>query len=149
MSEPVNLTSHLDKIIELNLKVEMVGEVLTQALDEAPDCILLVNTAGVIVYANKFAPITLGYTVNQLKGMHVEELMPERFREQHVRNREGYVQRPYPRSMGRERNLNLLVLRPGNAQEEVPVDINLSTFRDKEGKQFVIVIIRRKDVTNG
>ena len=87
----------------------------------------------------------LAYTVSQLQRKSVEELMPERFRTNHKGYREGYLQAPYPRSMGRERDLNLFVLKPGNAKEEVPVDINLNTFQCLEGKTYVIVIIRRKE----
>jgi PAS domain S-box-containing protein len=153
MSEPVitqkELTTHLNKLDELEARVKLAVDVLNTALDEAPDAILIVNTSGTVVYANKMSTNVLGYTPTQLKGKKVEELMPERFREVHPKHREEYLKHPYPRSMGQERALNLMVLQPGNAKVEVPVDINLNTFQCAEGTTYIIVIIRRKDVANG
>ncbi len=50
------------------------------ALEVAPEGVLLVRSDGAIVFANEQAGRTFGYTPEELTGLHVNELVPGRFR---------------------------------------------------------------------
>jgi PAS domain S-box-containing protein len=69
-------------------------------VEAAPDAIFLVNGDGEIELANDKAEEVFGYTHNELLGKAIEELIPNRFREQHRANRESYIAHPAKRAMG-------------------------------------------------
>src|SRR6266480_7552002 len=58
-------------------------------LDGAPNAMIMVDSAGVISFANAPAASVFGYSLSELIGRHIETLIPERFRDQHVSYRKG------------------------------------------------------------
>jgi PAS domain S-box-containing protein len=138
--------SSLDKMEELDKKVELADNILREALNKAPDAILVVNVHGRIVYANDQCPIFLGYTPRQLRGKKVEELMPERYRANHVRYRENYTNHPNLRPMG----FNPLgITRPTEIfiqpreGPEISVCASLNSFLTSDKQRFIIVVIKK------
>jgi protein-histidine pros-kinase len=109
-------------------------------MEAAPDAMFLVNRAGDVVMANAQAEKMFGYDRAELLGMGVEQLMPERFRAEHVAHRRDYYANPYPRSMGL--GMDLYGLRPDGS--EFPVEISLSPLETPEG---MLVIASIRDVT--
>jgi PAS domain S-box-containing protein len=90
---------------ELNDKANTV-DVLRTSLDlfrglieTAPDAILLVSEDGRIELANEQAEELFGYSRDELLGMSLEHLVPERFREEHPKHREEYHNNPIKRRM--------------------------------------------------
>jgi PAS domain S-box-containing protein len=69
-------------------------------LEAAPDAMLIVNQAGVVVLANAQAERLFGYPRQELLGQVVEFLIPERFRANHVGQRAGYFADARVRPMG-------------------------------------------------
>jgi protein-histidine pros-kinase len=59
-------------------------------LESAPDSIVIVNESGKIVLVNSQTEIIFGYPRNELIGMDVELLMPQRFKGNHASHREHY-----------------------------------------------------------
>src|SRR5438128_6658148 len=69
-------------------------------LDAAPDAIVLINHAGMIVLVNSQMEHLFGYPREALVGQSVDMLVPERLRPHHAGYRTGYFAAPRVRTMG-------------------------------------------------
>ena len=88
----------------------------------APVAVIIINTAGVIIHANRLAETTFDYEAGELSGKHIEDLIPVRFRERHQANRQGYQANPTNRPMGS--NLNLKGLKKRGMEFRVDISLN-------------------------
>jgi two-component system, sensor histidine kinase len=111
-------------------------------VDFAPDALLVTDTSGIIVYANLQAERLFGYENNQLQGLPVDHLLPERLRQRHGKHRQEYAQDPRTREMGASVGELLAARKDGF---EFPVEIRLSTLA-VSGERLVAVAVR--DVTD-
>lgn len=102
--------------------------------------IVMVDETGKIEIANMVAENLFGYKKDELKGMIMEDLLPERYRGRHISFRSDFNTRPEPRRMGIGRDLTAL-RKDGS---EFPVEISLS-FTHVKGKLFVMAFI--SDIT--
>jgi PAS domain S-box-containing protein len=109
-------------------------------LDAAPDATVLVDETGTILFANAQVQSVLGYTPVELLGRPVEHLVPERLRELHLRHRKRFFREPRARSIGA--NFELHARRRDGS--EIPVEINLSPVRMREG---LLVSTGIRDIT--
>ena len=94
--------------------------------------------------ANKSAEKLFGYDRQELLNMKVENLVPERFRDNHPALREGYYHDPKARPLGIGREL--YALRKDASQ--VPVEIALTPIETQEGLcvlASVVDITKRKE----
>jgi two-component system, sensor histidine kinase len=98
------------------------------ALDAAPDAMVIIDTAGIICFANRQATVLFDYAREQLIGRRIEELIPERYRERHIAHRHGYAGHMRVRPMGA--GLELFGRRGDGS--ELPVEISLSPIRSGE-----------------
>ncbi|WP_084766232.1 sensor histidine kinase [Nitrococcus mobilis] len=110
-------------------------------LKAAPSAILLIDAAGTITLANEQAEVVFGFPHDELIGMRIETLMPERFRSRHVGYRETYQTNPVTRPMGAGREL---YARHKNGAE-FPVDISLSPLETDAG---LLTISIARDITD-
>lgn len=108
----------------------------TTFLDVSPDALLIVDTAGSIVLANRQAAQLFGYAQTDLIGQPLEQLLPERLRTAHVAHRDGYVRAPRVRPMGV--GLDLLGQRQNGS--EFPVDISLRPVQIERALHVVAAI---------
>ena len=99
-----------------------------QAVESAPNAIVMVNESGMIEMVNSQAETSFGYSRSELVGQPVEMLMPERFRSAHIGFRQAYLAAPTSRPMGLGRDL--YALRKNGA--EFPVEIGLSLIDSEE-----------------
>jgi PAS domain S-box-containing protein len=102
---------------------------LEDLFEFSPDGVLMTDAGGVIRDANPRAAELFGYTVDELMGMSVEALVPERFRDRHPGHRQNYNAHPHARAVGAALNLSGL-RRDGT---EFPVDIMLKPMQTPEG----------------
>jgi PAS domain S-box-containing protein len=109
-------------------------------LDAAPDAMVLVDSAGLIVLANAEAERLLGYPVGELLGQPVELLVPLNLRGAHPAHRAEFFSDPRTRTMGS--GLELSARRKDGT--EFPVEISLSPV-SVDGRHLAIAAIR--DVT--
>jgi PAS domain S-box-containing protein len=107
---------------------------LAQAVELAPDGVLIVDHAGTIVYANR-SICALARTAD-LVGTDVDRLVPAPMREGHAELRDEYVADPVQRPMG----VGLALALERADGTTVPVEISLSPFVHHEA--FVIVAVR-------
>ncbi|MEW6717765.1 MAG: HD domain-containing phosphohydrolase [Chloroflexota bacterium] len=115
--------------------MQLSKTLLRELFEFAPDAILVVDHAGQIVNCNALAETLFGYQRDELIGMVVENLIPERFREQHTRLHEAYLAAPRRRRMGKLKTLWGL----HKDHREIPLDIMLGVLNDSG---MVVVTIR-------
>jgi PAS domain S-box-containing protein len=87
--------------------------------------IIMVDESGKIILSNPVAETLFGYQKNELNGLTMECLVPERYRGNHSHLRSGFNAHPEPRRMGIGRDLTAL-RKDGS---EFPVEISLSFTR--------------------
>jgi len=116
-------------------------ELARSALDAAPDAMVIIDSSGVIRYANRQVSALFGYSRDEVIGKEVEQLMPERFRHRHLSHRDAYVHNVRPRPMGQ--GLELFGRRRDGT--EFPVEISLSPIQDGER---VLTAAAIRDVTD-
>lgn len=110
-------------------------------LASAPDATLGVDSRGRIELLNAQAEKLFGWQADELIGEPIEVLVPEMDREQHVRDRAGYVADPQSRPMGA--GLQLSARRKDGTT--FPAEISLSAVREEPGSFLVLASVR--DVT--
>lgn len=108
-----------------------------QAVESAPNAIVMVNKSGAIEMVNSQTEAFFGYSRSELIGQPVEILVPERFRNHHVGYRDAYLSAPVSRPMGAGRDL--YGLRKDGT--EFPVEIGLSLIDSKEETLVLSTIV--------
>lgn len=96
----------------------------------------MVEAGGRIVYASTLMERLSGYGAAELAGQPIEVLVPERFRDQHVRHRSQYVRNPRTRPMG----ANLQISMRHKDGSEFPADISLSPLQTPRGVNIVAAV---------
>ena len=109
-------------------------------LESAPDAIVIVDGFGRIELVNAQTEKLFGYSRVEMTGQPVELLIPRRFREAHVANREQFSHSPHARAMGI--GLDLYGLHKDGT--EFPVEVSLSPLATAEG---TLVSSAIRDVT--
>ena len=74
-------------------------------LETVPDAMVVVDHHGRIVMLNSRTERLFGYLRDQLLGVQVEVLVPERYRGSHSEHRAGYSAAPTVRPMGTAQEL--------------------------------------------
>src|SRR5438876_522744 len=123
---------------------KLAEEKFRLVIDAAPNAMIMVDSAGVISFANAPAATVFGYSLSELIGRHIETLIPERFRDRHVGYRKGFLSQPSSRTMGAGRDLF------GRRKDgsEFPVEVGLNPIHTTEGLfvlASVIDIAARKE----
>ncbi|MFZ7115210.1 MAG: PAS domain-containing sensor histidine kinase [Bacteroidota bacterium] len=118
-------------------------ENLNAMFTHATEGIIISNVKGEIVMANPRSCEQFGYERGKLQGMLIEDLIPKKFVHKHADHRKGYYKELHNRSMGQ--GMNLFAKKKDG--EEFPVEISLSSFRNKNELyviSFIIDITSRK-----
>jgi PAS domain S-box-containing protein len=116
------------------------SELVRTVLDSAPDAMIIIDSAGSILFANRQVTALFGFPPGEMIGKDVELLLPERFRERHAAHRQNYSRNVRVRPMGT--GLTLFGMRRDGT--EFPVEISLSPMT-LEDQSLVVAAIR--DVT--
>jgi two-component system CheB/CheR fusion protein len=109
---------------------------LRHILTAAAEGILMVDPGGRILFVNRAGADLFSYTSEELTGLSVDLLLPERFRGAHVHHRAAYMSATATRSMGGDR---VLVGRRKDGTE-FPIEVVLSTLGREEGPVVVAFI---------
>ncbi len=120
---------------------KLVGGRFGGLLESTPDAIVVANSIGRIVHANSQAGRVFERTQQDLIGLPVEMLLPERFRLAHVGHRTRFFVQPRTRTMGV--GLELFGMRRGG--EEFPVEISLSPLETDDGTMVMSAV---RDITD-
>lgn len=116
------------------------AELARNALNAAPDAMLIVDAAGAIRYASLQVTTLFGYAHDEIVGQSVDLLVPERFGTHHADYRRRYRNSMRDRAIGAGQELF------GRRKDgsEFPIEVSLSPIQDEQGS-FVAAAIR--DVT--
>ncbi len=106
----------------------------------APDAVIVVGKGGEIVRVNNQAEKLFGYSKTEFQNNHIEDLLPERFRERHKEHRRDYMSAPRVRPMGT--GLDLWARKKDGS--EFSVDIALGPLN--AGDEVLVMAVIR-DVT--
>jgi PAS domain S-box-containing protein len=117
-----------------------MDSVLDAFLALSPDAALAVDRSGRVQAANPLAADLFGYGLDELTGLPVEQLLPDRFRAKHVRQRRTFGRQPHARRMGA--GLDLWGRRKDGT--EVAVDVSLAPV---DGPDGVVVIAAVRDMS--
>ena len=127
-------------------KVLNENKMLEALFQNASVGMLVVDRPGNIIMANNFLIAMFGYENSQeLIGSKIEMLLPSRFHNHHVRDRDKYNAHPERRPMGEGRDL--FGVKKNGA--EFPVEISLSSYENEQGffvVAFVSDITKRKEI---
>jgi len=118
--------------------MDELGSISRHLLQFSPDALIVVDTHGIVLFANATTGALFGYAPEQVVGQSVELLVPERFRIRHGAHLFGYLRDPTSREMG-ARIVDLFARRADGS--EFPAGIRLAPFYDG-GKTFVAAAIR-------
>ena len=128
------------RIIERTAQLQRSETLFRGLLESAPDAMVITSGDGRIVLVNRQVEEMFGYQRHELLDHPVEMLMPERFRDAHLKHRMHYAHDPQTRSMGG--GLELYGLRKDGS--EFAVEISLSPLVSDEG---MLVSSAIRDVT--
>ncbi|MDJ0857227.1 MAG: PAS domain S-box protein, partial [Desulfobacterales bacterium] len=109
-------------------------------LEAAPDAMVIVDPAGVIVLVNSQTEKLFGYPRQELLGQTIELLVPEEKRAGHPAQRDQYLAQPRVRSIGEALELSA----QAKDGTRIPVDISLSPIETREG---ALVVASVRDIT--
>ena len=113
---------------------------LSDLFEAAPDAMIIVDEEGYITDANKKVIDLFGFSKEKLIGSRVESLMPQRFRNKHIKNRDNAFNKKEVRML--RNDLDIYILDKDN--KEIPVEISLS-YTVRNNMKNAIVAVR--DVT--
>jgi PAS domain S-box-containing protein len=116
------------------------SELVRSVLALTPDAMIIIDSSGVIVFANDQVTNLFGHANEDIVGKPIEILLPDRFRHRHVGHRSSYTSNVRVRPMGM--GLDLFGIRKDGV--EFPVEISLSPI--KQGDQIMVAAAIR-DVT--
>jgi len=136
----VMLILFLRRIMDANANLAEVRDELAMLLRQAPDAILHVASDGRILRANDRALALFGYARDELLHKYVEDLIPNRYRTDHVGIRENAFGNMSSRPIGD----GAALFAKTKDGMEVPVEISLN-FSMSGGKRIATAIVR--DVT--
>lgn len=112
-------------------------EQFRRAIEASPTGMVIVDPQGNITLINGQVEKMFGYAREELIGRPVETLVPQRFRDQHLRFRGGFLDSPQARPMGAGRDL--YGLRKDGS--EVPIEIGLNPLETQLGKFVLSAIV--------
>ena len=98
--------------------------------------ILVVNEGGHIEISNVFSAKLFGYKPAELVGKPIEILLPEAFRNKHIRHRKKYFEKPKARPMGVGMELHALK----KNGEVFPVEISLGHY-ELDGSKLAVAFV--------
>ena len=122
-------------IVDISARKQLEAK-FAKVIEASPYGQLLVDERGIIQMVNPSLTQLFGYSSEELLGQSMNILLPERYRGNHDKLREGYHQQPSLRAMGLGRDLTG---RHKNGTE-VPVEIGLSPVETDKGVYTLAVV---------
>jgi PAS domain S-box-containing protein len=108
-----------------------------RVVEAAPSAMIMIGPSGRIEMANAQAEHVFGYRRDELLGMPIEILVPERFRGDHPGLRGSFFSDPLSRPMGAGRDL--FARRKDGS--EFPVEIGLNPIETDEGPMVLSAVV--------
>ncbi|HKJ32552.1 MAG TPA: ATP-binding protein [Balneolales bacterium] len=116
-------------------------EKLRALFEASPEGLIITDKKGIISMINRRTEELFGYDRTELIDKPIESLIPQRFRKDHVQDRQTYYSNPEQRPMGQGRELYAI----RKDDSEFPVEISLNYFKTDEGLFIISYIV---DITD-
>lgn len=94
----------MSTILDISSRLEQENK-FKNAVEAAPNAMVMINEHGKITLANKQCEELFQYTSEELLGSEIEILVPEKVRQVHPSYVSHYIKNPAPRAMGSGRDL--------------------------------------------
>jgi len=111
--------------------------VLGELFNVLPDAMVVVDGAGLIVFANTAVKELLGFSAEELMGQPLESLIPETIRIAHEAHFKRFHEQGKATSMGARPLLNAL----HKSGREVPISISIANL-DLEAERYSVAVMR-------
>jgi PAS domain S-box-containing protein len=131
-----SVSLHLKELENQIAERRQAQEQFHLVVESAPNAIMLVSSNGRLRLVNAQVEKYFGYDRTELIGMDLHELIPHRFRTQHLIQLAEFLKAPHPRPMGMGRHLHGL-RKDGT---EFPAEIGI-TLLDSSDETLVMVTI--------
>lgn len=118
---------------------ELDPDLALQLFENCPDGIVIINSIGLIKFANRQTELMFGYRRRDLFDRPVEMLLPAEVQQRHVEHRKAFADDPRIRPMGLGININGMT----KEGKEFEADINLCPLVTMHGT-FYAAYIRKK-----
>ncbi len=102
------------------------NQMLSAIFNEANVGIIVVNRSGKIVHHNPYLASLFGYSEKELAELFIEDLLPKKYKKQHVHHRDNYLENPRPRAMGAHQDL--YGLKKDGSKFPVAISLSYSTI---------------------
>lgn len=116
---------------------QAIDPLVAITLNAAPYAVLLIDDDGRVMFDNPKADVLFGCGVGELTGRSVEDLIPQRYRKAHARNRTDFAHHRTRRAMGQIPGLKAL----RSDGSEIPVEISLSRLAMGERTVTMTVLV--------
>src|ERR1700676_5426233 len=123
-------------------RMDHIASIAQQLLEFSPDALIVVDSRGLIRFANSTTRALFGYTRDQLIGQPIEMLVPERFQLRHSAHMSGFMRDSTNREMG-ARIADLFARRADGT--EFPAGIRLAPFMDGDHAFVAAVVPEMKE----
>lgn len=130
-------SNRLERVNELIERLIAQDEMYESFLNNSPWGLLVVDKTFHIVYVNKTLERMSGYSLDELRGQHLHQIMPKEDRKAHRIHEAKYLQSPHERE-GNHGLKPKLLHKDGH---HVPVEISLATMA-VGGQTFFAASIR-------
>jgi diguanylate cyclase (GGDEF)-like protein/PAS domain S-box-containing protein len=121
---------------DISKRKQMQWQQVHTILEASPECMLLVDHDGIILFANQVAARIFDYPITELIGLDVDALVPKLSRAGHSRQRAEYMKTLHPLPIGH--NNRLAAVRKDGS--EFPVEISLSPI-ELDNRMTVIACV--------
>lgn len=111
-------------------------------LERSPDGIISTDENGNILQANRVARQIFGYDIDEFKRLSIEDLIPQKYRSDHIENRKNFMNKEQHRAMNQRDTII-----QGKTKSGSYVDLSIAIASISiEGKNRAVAITR--DITN-
>lgn len=131
-------------INRLEAEKEEIGEGYQSIIDTAPGGVIVADSAGTIVMANRRAEQLFGYAHDELVGLSVEALVPDSLRGHHAGLRSGYHGKPAQRRMALGHSTTLHARRKDGS--EFAASISLGPRQTRNGITVTAIVHDVSDI---
>jgi PAS domain S-box-containing protein len=110
-------------------------------VETASDSIISIDSSGKIVFWNRAAEETFGYTSEEMIGQDVIRIMPEKFHQAHKEGMKRLAETDEPKFIGGD---PVEVIARGKDGIEIPVELSLAKWSTSKGTYYTSII---RDIT--
>ncbi len=153
LSEQVHKNDSLKSTVDARRQAACAADIfqvdvtIRTLLESLAESVVIIDNAANIILINKQAERLFGYAKEEIVGLPLNVLLPDRFRTSHPKHVTDYFERPKIRPMGLEQELSA---RHKNGHD-IPVEISLSHLETTSGRvamAFITDITLRREALN-